>query len=89
MWIVEWKPFERFIMIAIALNSLVLAMYDYRDRDGLTTRNETLNIIGDLFTSIFLIEASLKIIAAGFIVHSHSYLRSPWNAADFIIVCFG
>jgi hypothetical protein len=28
----------------------------------------------------------MKIIGQGFIVHKNSYLRSPWNVLDFIIV---
>jgi Ion transport protein len=39
-----------------------------------------------VFTSIFVTEATLKIIAIGFIMHKHSYLRDPWNILDFTVV---
>ena len=40
-------------------------------------------------TSIFCLEAAMKIIAFGFILgHKHTYLRNCWNVMDFIIVIF-
>lgn len=35
---------------------------------------------------IFITEASLKIIASGFVLHKRSYLRNPWNILDFTVV---
>lgn len=40
-------------------------------------------------TIIFIIEALVKIIAFGFLFNGNeSYLRSPWNIMDFVIVGF-
>ena len=36
--------------------------------------------------AIFGTEVVLKIIANGFILHPHSYLRSLWNIIDFVVV---
>ena len=33
-----------------------------------------------------MIEASIKIIAMGFIMHKNSYLRDPWNWLDFFVI---
>jgi hypothetical protein len=68
------------------VNSITLAMYDYQDRDGLTLWNIVLSWIGQAFAIIFILEAIVKILAKGFVVHKHSYLRDYWNVLDFIIV---
>jgi len=42
-----------------------------------------------LFLIIFTVEAIIKIIAYGFVLHPGAYLRSIWNILDFIIVIAG
>ena len=39
--------------------------------------------------AIFCLEALLKVIALGFVLHSDSYLRNGWNVLDFIVVVTG
>ena len=41
------------------------------------------------FLVIFCIEALLKIVALGFILHKGAYLRNVWNIMDFIVVVTG
>ena len=41
------------------------------------------------FLGIFTVEASLKILALGLILHRGSYLRNMWNIMDFIVVLTG
>ena len=41
------------------------------------------------FLTIFTLEAVIKIIAYGFVIHQNSYLRNHWNRLDFVIVVFG
>lgn len=36
-----------------------------------------------------MLEAAIKIIAFGFIIHKKSYLRDPWNIMDFLVVIIG
>jgi hypothetical protein len=44
-------------------------------------------VLDCLTTSVFAIEAILKIVSFGFIFNgSQSYLKNPWNFLDFIIV---
>ena len=38
--------FENFIILLIFLNTVVLTIYDYNDRDNLTDWNQTLELIG-------------------------------------------
>ena len=39
-----------------------------------------------IFTALFTFECVIKIIARGFILHKHAYLRDPFNWLDFIVV---
>ena len=64
-------------------------MYDYSDRDNKTDRNKALEAFGLTFTLLFTLEAALKILSTGFIVHENAYLRDGWNWIDFTVVIFG
>ena len=75
--------------MAILLNSICLALYDYTDRESNSKKNNILELINQSFTGLFMLEALVKIIAMGFIVGSKSYLREAWNFIDFIIVIAG
>jgi hypothetical protein len=66
---------------------LILAIYDYSEKKK--PFNKTLQIIGDFLSGAFLLEASIKILGMGFVIHKNSYLRDPWNALDFLIVLIG
>ena len=76
-------------MICIFLNSICLAVYDYKDGDSETRYNKVLDRIGEAFSIIFAIESLLKVLAQGFVLSKKSYLRDPWNILDFIIVLAG
>ena len=41
------------------------------------------------FLAIFCVEALLKIVALGFVLHKGAYLRNVWNIMDFIVVVTG
>lgn len=41
------------------------------------------------FLGIFCVEASLKILALGLVLHKGSYLRNVWNIMDFFVVVTG
>lgn len=84
-----YRWFERFIMFCIIANSILLTLYDYEDRESIGFRNRSVNLVGDIFTVLFLFEALLKIGATGFVFHRYAYLRDSWNFADFVIVITG
>ena len=75
--------------LIIILNSINLSIYDYSDRDSLTSYNNVLDILNEIFTIIFLAESIIKILAMGFIMHENSYMRDGWNILDFFIVILG
>ena len=89
VWFIESKFFEYFIFSTIILNSVLLAMYDYGDRDATTMWNQTIDKFQLAFTFIFTFEAMLKIAGMGFVVHPRAYLRDAWNILDFLVVVVG
>lgn len=66
----HYRSFDYIILTFIFLNSVVLALFDYKDRDATTRYNQILNYLSSAFAMIFLLEALIKIIAMGFIGHS-------------------
>jgi len=77
--------FKNLITLCIIVNSICLALYDYSDRNSLTRYNQILDAIDKSLSIVFIIEACLKIIAMGFIIHRRSYMRDGWNIIDFLI----
>jgi hypothetical protein len=92
--------FDRFIIACILCNAVLMAIYNYDSEarcvaeskshlcsfDHHSFYNKVLNIIGNAFGVIFVCEAIVKIIAMGFVMNKGTYLRSAWNALDFVIV---
>ena len=42
-----------------------------------------------MFLVVFTVEAVMKMMAYGFLLHPGAYLRNGWNLLDFIIVVIG
>ena len=80
---VSAKLFVTIINLIILVNCIFLI---FETIDSLKIINSYSNYV---FTSVFTIECILKIIAYGFILDDHSYLRDPWNWLDFIVVITG
>jgi hypothetical protein len=59
------------------------------DEDNKTVRNKIITYLGFVFTTIFALEALLKMIAMGLVIHKNAYLRDGWNIFDFLIVILG
>eukprot|EP00760_Papus_ankaliazontas_P025843 PhM_4_TR2892/c0_g1_i1/m.101635 len=82
---VKHRYFTRFILFAIALNSITLGL----DQPGVTNPrwlDDTLRITEIVFTVVFTLEMVLKVVSYGFVLHRGAYLRSGWNVMDFVIV---
>ncbi len=67
VWLVEWRWFERAIIFLILLNSIFLGVMDYMNPTADTWRNHIVIISEPVFTCIFTLEATTKIIAMGFL----------------------
>ena len=86
MGIVESNLFNNTILTLIMLNSIVLAMYNYEDRENVCPWNHKLDRLGEVFSVCFIFECVLKIIAQGLVVHREAYLKDTWNWIDFTVV---
>ena len=72
--------FDKFILLTIFANCVCLAIESPGEEPDPVI--ETLDIV---FLVIFSIEMVLKIIAMGFVMEAHSYLRDPWNIVSVVI----
>lgn len=52
-------------------------------------RRDALDIIGKLFSVLFLVECLVKIAAMGFVLGPKTYLSQAWNYLDLFIVIIG
>lgn len=66
--------FDKFILGVIVINCVFLAMSNEVE---FVTKYE--DIIDQTFLLIYTVEMVLKIIAMGFVMRQHSYLRDTWN----------
>jgi len=83
--IVTASSFQNFIMFCIICSSLSLAF----DMPSVLPGSETaitLELLDVLFTTIFVVEMSLKIIAFGAFSPPDGYFRDGWNQLDSFIV---
>uniref|UniRef100_A0A4W6EAI7 Voltage-dependent L-type calcium channel subunit alpha n=1 Tax=Lates calcarifer TaxID=8187 RepID=A0A4W6EAI7_LATCA len=97
--IVEWKPFEIIILLAIFANCVALAVYLPMPEEDSNNTNSNLVVnhlfhflresLEYIFLIIFSIECFLKIVAYGFLFHADAYLRNCWNILDFVCVSVG
>jgi hypothetical protein len=80
--------FDYLILVAILVSTISLAI-ESPHRDPESAFSYALYYLDILMTIIFVVEALVKILAFGFIMNGkESYLMSPWNIMDFIIVLF-
>nr|XP_058951235.1 voltage-dependent N-type calcium channel subunit alpha-1B-like isoform X1 [Pocillopora verrucosa]XP_058951236.1 voltage-dependent N-type calcium channel subunit alpha-1B-like isoform X1 [Pocillopora verrucosa]XP_058951237.1 voltage-dependent N-type calcium channel subunit alpha-1B-like isoform X1 [Pocillopora verrucosa]XP_058951238.1 voltage-dependent N-type calcium channel subunit alpha-1B-like isoform X1 [Pocillopora verrucosa] len=87
--IVVSKVFEYFILLAIGANCIVLALNTPLPKNDRTDMAQQLEAAEYYFVGIFCVEALLKIMAFGFVLHPGSYLRNGWNILDFTVVVVG
>uniref|UniRef100_A0A665TYD5 Ion transport domain-containing protein n=1 Tax=Echeneis naucrates TaxID=173247 RepID=A0A665TYD5_ECHNA len=84
--IVEWKPFDIFILLAIFANCVALGVSKPFPEDDSNSTNHDLEQVEYVFLIIFTVETFLKILAYGLVMHPSSYIRNGWNLLDFVIV---
>ncbi|KAI5699751.1 hypothetical protein M8J75_008102 [Diaphorina citri] len=88
-FIIEWPPFEYAVLLTIIANCVVLALEEHLPKGDKTALAKKLETTETYFLAIFCVEASLKILALGFVLHPGSYLRNIWNIMDFFVVVTG
>uniref|UniRef100_A0A8C1RAG0 Voltage-dependent L-type calcium channel subunit alpha n=1 Tax=Cyprinus carpio TaxID=7962 RepID=A0A8C1RAG0_CYPCA len=87
--LVEWKPFDIFILLAIFANCVALGVSKPFPEDDSNATNHDLEQVEYVFLIIFTVETFLKILAYGLVMHPSSYIRNGWNLLDFVIVIVG
>ncbi|KAF6721167.1 Voltage-dependent L-type calcium channel subunit alpha-1F [Oryzias melastigma] len=87
--LVEWKPFDIFILLAIFANCVAMGVTKPFPDDDSNPTNHQLEQVEYVFLVIFTIETFTKILAYGLVMHPSAYIRSGWNLLDFIIVIVG
>lgn len=84
--IVKHRVFESIILVIIIISFAQLAL-DSPLNDPNSSLSYALSLIDYLTTSMFILEALLKIISNGFInCGSTSYIRNYWNIVDLLII---
>ena len=89
VWYSEWRLSEPVSLVVILLNSVILALYDYSDREIKTISNQRWIVINHILTGLFGLEAIVKIIAVGFCGHPKSYIRNTWHILDLVMIILG
>lgn len=76
--------FDSLILLVILCNCVFLALDN--EVEFITVNTDR---IDKVFLIIYTCEMVLKIIAYGFIMQAHTYLRDSWNVLDFVVVILG
>ena len=82
---IEQWWFEPFIAVTIAANCFTMAWESPLDPPN-TWKAEFIAQCETAYLAIFTCELVLKIVAMGFLMHRHSYLRDVWCQLDFVVV---
>ena len=85
LMLIRSKSFEMLMLFFITLSCIQLAI-DAPTVDPTSTLAAVIKAADVSLALIFLAEAIVKVIAMGFVMHPGSYLRSPANCLDFVIV---
>ena len=85
LMLIRSKSFEMLMLFFITLSCIQLAI-DAPTVDPTSTLAAVIKAADVSLALIFLAEAIVKVIAMGFVMPPGSYLRSPANCLDFVIV---
>ena len=83
--IVELPLFDPLILLTIMCNCVTMAWASPLDPPG-TQKQDILAHLEWVYLYIFTFELTMKIVAYGFVLHPHSYLRDAWCQLDFVVV---
>ena len=75
------------MVIIMILVTTIMSAFDSPLVDPNSERQKTLEVINNVITMLFTLEAILKTVTLGFVSNGPtSYLQSPWNCLDFFVV---
>ena len=75
--------FDRFILLVIIANCVVLSIENPNEEKG-----QAAEILDYIFLTLFTCEMVFKIIALGFVMRPYSYLRDAWNVVSLNLLTF-
>ena len=86
--IVRSRWLELTVLVLILINCVAVALFhpDLVTQDPPSTRYRVLRVLFITFNALFWLEAIVRILASGFVMHPFAYLRDPWNAGDFAVL---
>eukprot|EP00759_Apiculatamorpha_spiralis_P017316 PhF_6_TR23324/c0_g1_i1/m.32986 len=84
--IVDSPYFDAVSVLLIVLNAITL-VFDTPEFQNEESVQYMLSISEKFFLIVFTLEIMIKVSAMGFITFIDSYMWSPWNVMDFLIVC--
>lgn len=83
--LVESRPFDPFILIVIICNCITMAWESPLD-PCCTPKAAFIDVCEQLYLAIFTLEMLVKIVAYGFLVNEHAYLKDAWCQLDITVV---
>ena len=79
--------FDRVVLFFILFNCLVMALEE-PGLDKNSKKGQFIRIMQYIFTAIFTVEMSIKVISLGLIIGPKAYLKCGWNIIDGVLVLF-
>ncbi|XP_040295213.1 voltage-dependent T-type calcium channel subunit alpha-1H isoform X3 [Bufo bufo] len=83
--VIAHKMFDHVVLVFIFLNCITIAL-ERPDIDSNSMERIFLSVSNYIFTAIFVVEMTIKVIALGFFSGEHAYLQSSWNVLDGVLV---
>ncbi|XP_073492514.1 voltage-dependent T-type calcium channel subunit alpha-1H isoform X2 [Aquarana catesbeiana] len=83
--IIAHKMFDHVVLVFIFLNCITIAL-ERPDIGPNSLERIFLSVSNHIFTAIFVVEMTIKLVALGFISGERAYLQSSWNVLDGVLV---
>ncbi|XP_063286517.1 voltage-dependent T-type calcium channel subunit alpha-1H isoform X3 [Pelobates fuscus] len=83
--VIAHKMFDHVVLVFIFLNCITIAL-ERPDIDPNSMERIFLSVSNHIFTAIFVVEMTIKVVALGFFSGENAYLQSSWNVLDGVLV---
>ncbi|XP_056389771.1 voltage-dependent T-type calcium channel subunit alpha-1H isoform X4 [Hyla sarda] len=83
--VIAHKMFDHVVLVFIFLNCITIAL-ERPDINPNSMERIFLSVSNHIFTAIFVVEMTIKLVALGFFSGEHAYLQSSWNVLDGVLV---
>ncbi|XP_063790950.1 voltage-dependent T-type calcium channel subunit alpha-1H isoform X2 [Pseudophryne corroboree] len=83
--VIAHKMFDHVVLVFIFLNCITIAL-ERPDIDPNSMERIFLSVSNYIFTAIFVVEMTIKVMALGFFSGDNAYLQSSWNVLDGVLV---